>query len=288
MDPARAEAAGDDGVGARQAGRRRRRWRAAGGPATLGEQRPRRRVLAAAGRRARRRRRRRRSRPRSAARAGASAAIAASRSSTAGSGSVSTTTSAAPSSAAASVSATTSATGWPDQTISSRASGSADAPGAARRSAGRRRSARRPRRARRAPRSRRSTMIRACASAASTRPGVQQPVDRHVRHVAGLAAHLGLAVAPAARGADQPARGVLEYFGHHCPMLRQRLLRLGQREHPRRLFDRCGFQQQLLGGQRSGSPATSSAARMRSTAVERTGAATSANASPPRRRVPSR
>ena len=42
----------------------------------------------------------------------------------AGSGSASTITSAAPSSAAASVSAITSATGWPDHTISSRASGS--------------------------------------------------------------------------------------------------------------------------------------------------------------------
>ena len=50
-------------------------------------------------------------------------AIAASRSIAASSGSISTTTSSTPSVAAASLSATTSATGWPEYTISSRASG---------------------------------------------------------------------------------------------------------------------------------------------------------------------
>ena len=68
-------------------------------------------------------------------------------------------------------------------------------PDAARRAADRRRSARRRRPARRAPRSRRCAAIRACASAASTEPRVQQPVDRHVGRVARRAAHLGLAVA---------------------------------------------------------------------------------------------
>ena len=72
-----------------------------------------------------------------------------------------------------------------------------------RRSAGRPRSARRRRRAPRAPRTRRSPMIRACASAASTEPGVQQPVQRHVAHVARQPAHLRLAVPAPARHPDR-------------------------------------------------------------------------------------
>ena len=201
VDPARAEAGGDDGVGARERGRRRRRSAAAGGrrrwaelvlgaassppgpPCARRPPSPPPRDLRSAGRVARRRPSPPRGRaPRAAARRRRRPAPA-------------------PSSAAASVSATTSATGWPDQTISSRASGSATRPEP-------------------------PTIGRSCAVSTATTPGhgqrlglvdarepgvglrgqhgpgVQQPVHRHVPHVAGLAR--APSASPSRRGARRP------------------------------------------------------------------------------------
>ena len=217
MDPARAEAAADDVVGGREArgdvaalqalatatlgdapsaGRRR------GGVAA--PRRPRRALAVARRRRARSRRSSSSPAPSRVSRtAGAPAASAASRSSTGSSGSASTTTSAAPSSAAASVSAITSATGWPDHTISSRASGSAarpEPPASGRSACGEHGhdAGHRERRARVDARHPRVRLRR------QHRPGVQQPVHRHVPHVARRAAHLRLAVPPAPRRPDHP------------------------------------------------------------------------------------